>query len=164
MVCIWVFVDLPAFYRLPIAYLDKLPRAASAGYSSGNHKPCLKGTRSGVLCDIEAWEADNTSHSVHWLKGVAGCGKSTFAQTLAEPSAASGNLGASFFSSRDYPDRRDLHLMFLTLPYDLAYGSANSKTALVPIVRYSQCPVRCISCPVRKAPRATVQAHLHIHQ
>ncbi|KIM73999.1 hypothetical protein PILCRDRAFT_39996, partial [Piloderma croceum F 1598] len=96
---------------------------------------CLKGTREGVLWDIEAWEADEMNESVYWLKGVAGCGKSTIAQTFAERSAAKGKLGASFFCSRDYPDRRDLHLIFLTLACDLAYRSSDFKTALVPIIR-----------------------------
>ena len=75
------------------------------------------------------------NESVYWLKGVAGCGKSTIAQTFAERSAAKGNLGASFFCSRDYPDRRNLHLIFLTLARDLAYWSPDFKTALVPIIR-----------------------------
>jgi hypothetical protein len=88
-----------------------------------------------VLLDIEVWEADKTNESVYWLKGVAGCGKSTVAQTFAERSVAKGNLGASFFCSRDYPDRRNLRLIFLTLAYDLAYWSADFKSALVPIVR-----------------------------
>jgi hypothetical protein len=88
-----------------------------------------------VLRDIEAWEVDKTNESVYWLKGVAGCGKSTIAQTFAERSAASGNLGASIFCSRDYPDRRNLRLIFSTLAHDLAYWCADFKTALVPIVR-----------------------------
>jgi NACHT domain len=88
-----------------------------------------------VLWDIEAWEADEMNESVYWLKGVAGCGKSTIAQTFAERSAAKSNLGASFFCSRDYPDRRNLDLIFLTLARDLAYWSADFKTALVPIIR-----------------------------
>ena len=135
MVRIPVCTHFPATYRLSIAYLAKLPCAVRAGYSSGNHKPCLKGTREGVLGDIEAWEADERNESVYWLKGVAGCGKSTIAQTFAERSAAKDNLGASFFCSRDYPDRRNLHLIFLTLARDLAYWSADFKTALVPIIR-----------------------------
>ena len=130
-----VWTRLPATYRLSIAYLTKLPCAARAGYSSGNHKPCLEGTREGVLWDIESWEADEMNESVYWLKGVAGCGKSTIAQTFAERSAAKGKLGASFFCSRDYPDRRNLHLIFLTLARDLAYWSAHFKNALVPIIR-----------------------------
>ena len=73
--------------------------------------------------------------SVYWLKGVAGCGKSIIAQTIAERSAAKGKLGESFVRSRDYPDRRNLHLIFLTLTHDLAYWSADFKTALMPIIR-----------------------------
>ena len=135
MVRIPMCTHLPAIYLLSIAYLAKLPCAVRAGYSSGNHKPCLKDTREGVLWDIEAWEADEMNESVYWLKGVAGCGKSTIAQTFAERSAAKGNLGASFFCSRDYPDRRNLHLIFLTLARDLAYWSTDFKAALVPIIR-----------------------------
>jgi NACHT domain len=135
MVRIPVCTHLLATYRLSIAYLAKLPCAVRAGYSSGNHKPCLKGTREGVLWDIEAWEEDEMNESVYWLKGVAGCGKSTIAQTFAERSAAKGKLGASFFCSRDYPDRRNLHFIFLTLARDLAYWSADFKAALVPMIR-----------------------------
>jgi hypothetical protein len=135
MVCVSTYFDLPAPYSFWIAYIDKLPRAVGAGYSSRNHKPCLKGTREGVLQDIEAWEVDKTHESVYWLKGVAGCGKSTVAQTFAERSATNGTLGGSFFCTRDYPDRRNLRLIFLTLAHDLAYWCVNFKTALVPIVR-----------------------------
>jgi NACHT domain len=94
----------------------------------------LEGTREGVLWDIEAWEANEMNESVYWLKGVVGCGKSTIAQTFAKRSAAKSKLGASFFCSRDYPDRRNLHLIFLTLAHDLAYWSADFKTALIPII------------------------------
>jgi hypothetical protein len=126
-----------------------------AGFSSGNHKPCLKGTRERVLWDIEAWEADKANESVYWLKGVAGCGKSTVAQTFAERSATNGSLGASFFCSRDYPDRRNIRLIFLTLAYDLAYWSADFKTDLLPIIRanpdvqYDSLPVQLEKLLVR---------------
>ena len=135
MVCTSILIDLLGSYCLWVAYLDKLPRAVRAGYCSGNHKPCLKGTREGVLREIEVWEADKMNESVYWLKGPAGCGKSAVAQTFGERSAANGNLGASFFCSRDYPDRRNLRLVFLTIAYDLAYWSADFKTVLWPIIR-----------------------------
>ena len=51
---------------------------------------------------------------------MAGTGKSTIARTFAERSAAGGRLGATFFCSRDYPDRRDIHLIFPTLAFGLA--------------------------------------------
>ena len=144
MVRIPVCSQLPATYRLSIAYLAKLPCAVRAGYSSGNHKPCLKGTREGVIRDIEAWEADEMNESVYWLKGVAGCGKSTIAQTFAECSAAKGKLGASFFCSRDYPDRRNLNLIFLMLARDLTYIR---KKPLEYIDLPSQCSAgSCVVC------------------
>src|ERR1700676_2798795 len=135
MVRTYILINPLSSYFLCIACLDKLPRAVRAGFSSGNHKACLKGTREGVLQDIETWELDQMNESVYWLMGVAGCGKSTVAQTFAGRSAASGNLGASFFCSRDYPDRRNLHLIFSTIAYDLAYWNPDFKSALVPIVR-----------------------------
>jgi len=127
----------------------------TAGYSSRNHKPCLHGTREGVLWDIEAWEADKTNELVYWLKDVRGVGKYTIAQTFAEHSTAHGYLGASFFCSRDYPDQRNLHPTFLTLAYDLAYWSADFKTALVsticanPNVQYDTLHIQLEKLPMR---------------
>jgi NACHT domain len=77
---------------------------------------------------------DDIDSPVYWLKGVAGCGKSTIAQTFAERSAAHGRLGGSFFCSRDFPDRCNLRLIFLTLARDLAYRYPEFKTALVKII------------------------------
>ena len=134
IVCILVCTQLPTTYYPLIAHLAKLSCTVRAGYSSGNHKPCLKGTREGVLWDIEAWEADDMTESVYWLKGVVGCGKSTIAQTFTEHSAANGKLRASFFCSCDYPGWRNLYLTFLTLAHHLAHWSPNFKTTLVPII------------------------------
>ena len=44
---------------------------------------------------------------VYWLNGLAGTGKSTIAQTIAEHIFADGGFGAPF-CSRDFKDRRDL--------------------------------------------------------
>ena len=52
-----------------------------------------------------------------WLNGLAGTGKSTIAQTFAEMVANNGALGASFFCSRDYLDRKELKNTFPTLAY-----------------------------------------------
>jgi len=62
-------------------------------------------------------------------------------QNFAEHSAAHGNLGASFFCSCDYPDWQNLHLVFPTLAYDLAYWSTDFKTTLVSII--------CTNCNVQ---------------
>ena len=55
-----------------------------------------------------------------WLNGPAGTGKSTIAQSFSHTIANDGFLGASFFCSRDYLDRRELKNIFPTLAYQLA--------------------------------------------
>jgi NACHT domain len=115
-----------------------LPHAISAGHTSGDHKPCLEGTRTAVLQEIEAWEVDGQDTSIYWLKGVAGCGKTAIAQTVADRSAAEGRLGGSFFCSRDFKDRRDLRLIFTTLAYQLAYNHPTIfRPALIQAIRSS---------------------------
>jgi hypothetical protein len=68
------------------------------------------------------------------LKGTTGCGKSTIARTFAKLSEEKGHLGASFFCSRDFPDRSNLRLVFPTLAYHLAYKYPAFKSNLVKII------------------------------
>lgn len=72
---------------------------------------------------------------VYWLNGLAGTGKSTIAQTIAERLFADGKLGASFFCSRDFEDRRNLRYIFPTLAIQLAYGYREFRTILIPLLR-----------------------------
>jgi len=58
---------------------------------------------------------------VFWLNGLAGTGKSTIAQTFSEMANDDDILGASFFCSRDYLERKVLKNIFPTLGYQLAY-------------------------------------------
>jgi NACHT domain len=97
----------------------------------------MEGTRTAILIEIETWEVDYKVNSVYWLRGVAGCGKSTIAQTFAERSATNGRLGASFFCSLDFADRRNLHLTFPTLAHNIAYQHSPFRRALVPLIRSS---------------------------
>ena len=90
--------------------LNNCRRAHGAGFLHGDRKGCLRGTRETVLNDIESWTRDFTKSPVFWLNGLAGTGKSTIAQTVSERVFADGLLGASFFCSRDFEDRRNLHL------------------------------------------------------
>ena len=86
---------------------------------------------------IELWiqEQELDAPSVYWLNGLVGTGKTTIAQTIAERTFADGQLGASFFCSRDYPDRRDLHFIFPTLAVQLARKYEGFRTIFVPTVR-----------------------------
>jgi hypothetical protein len=66
------------------------------------------------------WAEDPQDRHVFWLNGLAGAGKSTIAQTFSQMVAKTGIIGASFFCSRDYLDRRELKNIFPTLAYQLA--------------------------------------------
>ena len=68
-----------------------------AGYLCGNRQKCLRGTRKGVLREIESWLTSEHRQQIFLLSGLAGTGKSTIVQTFAEMTFADGKLGASFF-------------------------------------------------------------------
>jgi hypothetical protein len=69
------------------------------------------------------------------LNGLAGTGKSTIAQTVAERVFADGRLGASFFCSRDFEDRSNLQLIFPTLAVQLARNYTEFRSVFVPLAR-----------------------------
>ena len=66
------------------------------------------------------WARNPRERHVFWLNGLAGTGKSTIAQTFSGMVAKDGTLGASFFCSRGYLDRKELNNIFPTLAYQLA--------------------------------------------
>ena len=72
---------------------------------------------------------------VYWLNGLAGTGKTTIAQTIAERTFADGELGASFFCSRDFEDRRNLHFIFPTIAVQLARRYPDFRSIFVPLIR-----------------------------
>jgi len=103
-----------------LTLLDRTHPTTDASYLCGNRQGCLKGTRKGVLWEIESWSTSQQEQHVFWLNGLAGTGKSTIAQTFAERMFADGRLGASFFCSRDFEDRSNLQVIFPTLAFQLA--------------------------------------------
>jgi len=105
-----------------------------AEYLHGGRRGCLKGTRGAVLDEIEFWTRDFSRQPIYWLNGLAGTGKSTIAQTIAERTFADGQLGASFFCSRDFEDRRNLQLIFPTLAVQLARKYPEFRSVLIPLV------------------------------
>jgi hypothetical protein len=100
--------------------LDKLNPVHDAGYQADHHERCLSGTRESTLGDIMSWARNPQDQPVFWLNGLAGTGKSTIAQTFSEMANQDGILGASFFCSRDYLERKELKNIFPTLAYQLA--------------------------------------------
>ncbi|KAF9643962.1 hypothetical protein BDM02DRAFT_3263813, partial [Thelephora ganbajun] len=109
-------------------------KSMEAEYRHGDRKGCLKGTRGAVLDSIEVWARDFDKPPVYWLNGLAGTGKSTIAQTIAERIFADGQLGASFFCSRDFEDRRNLKFIFPTIAVQLARNYAEFRSIFVPPV------------------------------
>jgi hypothetical protein len=69
------------------------------------------------------------------LNGLAGTGKSTIAQTVAERVFADGRLGASFFCSRDFEDRSNLQLIFPTIAVQLARNYTEFRSVFIPLAR-----------------------------
>ena len=70
-----------------------------------------------------------------WLNGLAGTGKSTIAQSFSDTAANERFLGASFFCSRDYLNRRELKNIFPTLAYQLACHYPSFQTHLITIIK-----------------------------
>ena len=97
----------------------------------------MKGTRRDVLSQLESWLNDDQDKHVLWLNGLAGTGKSTIAQTFAEMSFAEGKLGATFFCSRDFEDRRNLRKIFPTLAFQLAHRYARFREELLTVLTAS---------------------------
>ena len=115
--------------------LNNCRQAQAAEFLHGDRRGCLKGTREAVLDEIESWSKDYTLSPVYWLNGLAGTGKSTIAQTVAERLFADERLGASFFCSRDFEDRRDLRYILPTLAIQLAHAYPQFRSILVPLIR-----------------------------
>ena len=107
----------------------------NAGYQAGHHETCLPGTRESVLDGIMQWVEDPQERYVYWLNGLAGTGKSTIAQTFSETAARTGVLGASFFCSRDYLDRKELKRIFPTLAYQLACRYPTFRTHILRVIK-----------------------------
>jgi hypothetical protein len=117
------------------AVLNNFRCAQAAEFRHGNRKGCMKGTRGAILDEIEAWTRDLNRLPVYWLNGLAGTGKSTIAQTIAERIFADGRLGASFFCSRDFEDRSNLQLIFPTIAVQLARKYPEFRSVFIPLVQ-----------------------------
>ena len=88
-----------------------------------------------MLRGILLWAKSPQHQNVFWLNGLAGTGKSTIAQSITETVANDGFLGASFFCSRDYIDRRELKNIFPTLAYQLACRYPGFRKRIVGLIK-----------------------------
>src|SRR5258705_9156087 len=115
--------------------------AARFDYYKVGRVPCAEATRTEVLATIYDWfnQGDqeigeilqtegNLKGRIFWLDGVAGTGKSTIAQTVANHFDETGELGASFFCSRDDANCSNINLIFLTIAYQLTLFNHSFKS------------------------------------
>ena len=123
--------------KTDLLLLDRVHHVADADHLCGTRQGCMKGTRGEVLFQLEEWSRDEQDKRVFWLNGLAGTGKSTIAQTFAEMCFADGNLGASFFCSRDFEARSNLRFIFPTLAFQLAYRYPRFRQELLQVLTKS---------------------------
>ena len=115
--------------------MANLKPVLDAGYRAGHHDECLPGTRQSILQNIMLWAKNPQDQNVFWLNGLAGTGKSTIAQSFSNAAANEVLLGASFFCSQDYLDRRLLKNVFPTLAYQLAHRYSHFKKHVIQAVK-----------------------------
>lgn len=115
--------------------LDRLNPVLNAGHRAAHHETCLSGTRESILGNIMSWAKSVQDQPVFWLNGLAGTGKSTIAQTFSEWASSEDILGASFFCSRDYSERKMLKNIFPTLAYQLACRYPRFRNHLVQAIK-----------------------------
>ena len=103
--------------------LNSLPIAKDAPFNAyqRQHNPtCLPDTRVDLLQKIYAWADGRDSSCIFWLKGLAGTGKSTIANTVARRYFDQKHLGASFFFSRGGGDVGDAGKFVTSIAWQLA--------------------------------------------
>jgi hypothetical protein len=103
------------------------------GYN-GNHC-CTKGTRTGILEEIDLWSRDFEKPPVYWLSGLAGTGKSTIAQTVVSwMDGDNRRTSAYFFCSRESVENSNPNLIIPTLAYLLARKYLQFRLLYVPLL------------------------------
>jgi WD40 repeat protein len=114
--------------------LAKLPSAAEAPFNSSqkqNEPTCLENTRVDLLKDIYHWgEAESEEHTIYWLNGMAGTGKSTIARTVARKYQDEGRLGASFFFERNGGDLSNASKFFTSIALQLGRKSPSLRQSI----------------------------------
>ncbi|EJD02307.1 WD40 repeat-like protein [Fomitiporia mediterranea MF3/22] len=93
---------------------------------------CLEDTRTEQLLIIDEWiRSEDPNDQLYWIYGVAGCGKTSVAASVASTLDSWRFLSCSFFCSRDVPERRDPARVVHALVYFLARVSSPFKTSLL---------------------------------
>ncbi|KAI4117747.1 MAG: hypothetical protein LQ345_002096 [Seirophora villosa] len=119
--------------------LDKLAYAGDALFNSyeneQRHRMCLENTRVEVLQEAMKWAADDSSRCIFWLKGLAGTGKSTIANTVAFRLKAGTRPVATFFFKRGHGDLAHVRKLIPTIARQLSIASPLYRQAIVTVIK-----------------------------
>ncbi|KAJ7039994.1 WD40-repeat-containing domain protein [Mycena alexandri] len=113
----------------PVMTASYLSRASVSG--------CFTGTRQTLLDQISMWFNDKNSQApqIFWLSGLGGTGKTAVSHTVCERLHANGQLGASFFFSRDDADQRRVASIIPTLAFQLASVNPMYRSKLCDVLK-----------------------------
>lgn len=101
---------------------------------------CLEGTREALLEGIKIWlrhfeslprDVHETLHRLFWLFGLAGSGKSSVANSIAQWAEQEGFYLSCFFCKRDDPELSDPRKVLPTLAYRIAQLHSDYRVSLV---------------------------------
>lgn len=112
----------------PVTTASYLARAPGSG--------CFTGTRKALLDQISTWfnEDDPRVPQIFSLSGLGGTGKTALSHTVCEKMHANGQLGASFFFSRDEADRRRVASVIPSLAFQLASVNSSYRRKLCEVL------------------------------
>jgi hypothetical protein len=119
--------------------LDRLSSLSEVQYNPGN--VCSTGTRCGILRDIEVWASDFSPPYVASLRGKAGIGKSTVANTVSAGFSNIGCLAASYFFRRDVAMARPLKNLFPEIARQFAFRLSSFRRNLCQVLEKEDIPL-----------------------
>ncbi|KAF7796245.1 hypothetical protein EIP86_007419 [Pleurotus ostreatoroseus] len=116
---------------------EMLDVCEGAQFKTGEGYTCLEGTRTELRLRIMNWVGDSTDGcpSLFWLRGMAGSGKTTVANTIAEAVDTSGHLLSCFFCKRDDAARSRPERLLPTLSWRFAQQHEPYRTILSKVLR-----------------------------
>ncbi|KAF7973528.1 hypothetical protein HWV62_14956 [Athelia sp. TMB] len=109
---------------------DILRDLEPAHMSAAERSSCLPGTRQEILKEVTGWLLNPSDQNILWLRGEAGLGKSTIANTIAEHFAGLCRRGAFLFFDRNSPRESAPSRVIPTLAFQLTRHNAAIRLAV----------------------------------
>lgn len=105
--------------KIDMARLSVAEGASFDSHSEEHNATCLRNTRVELQRHITEWAKDRNGKPIFWLNGMAGTGKSTIVQTVAQLFAGEAQLGGGFLFKKDEGNRGNASRFFTTIARDL---------------------------------------------